>query len=132
MSPRDPFALIAESLARGCRRRKVSCFAALGDSFTAGHGCPPDLRWADRLAASLRVCQPGLTYHNLAVDGATSAEVLRIHGDHASPIGLSQHDGHPGDPRAGEGVKEGGPMTDDAGGLLAASRHESWGVDQHD
>ena len=76
MSPRDPFAVIAESLARGCGRRKVSCFAALSDSFTAGHGCPPHLRWADRLAASLRVCQPGLEYHNLAVDGATSAEVI--------------------------------------------------------
>ena len=44
-------------------------FAALGDSFTAGRGLRAQARWADRLAASLRAHQPGLAYHNLAVDG---------------------------------------------------------------
>ncbi len=76
MSARDPFVAISENLARGCRRRQVSSFVALGDSFTAGRGIDADARWADRLAASLRARHPGLAYHNLAVDGATSAEVL--------------------------------------------------------
>jgi lysophospholipase L1-like esterase len=76
MSAKDPFVAISESLARGCRRRRVSTFVALGDSFTAGHGCEPAARWADRLAASMRERHPGLAYHNLAVDGATSAEVV--------------------------------------------------------
>jgi lysophospholipase L1-like esterase len=56
--------------------RPVSAYAALGDSFTAGDGCPDGERWADRLAASLRRSNPGLAYRNLAVDGASSAAVL--------------------------------------------------------
>jgi lysophospholipase L1-like esterase len=76
MSPRDPFATIAGSLARGEPRRRVSSYAALGDSFTAGRGCDADVRWADRLAAALRTLEPDLAYHNLAVSGATSGEVL--------------------------------------------------------
>ena len=59
MTGSDLYVSIVRSLALGARERRVSCFVALGDSFTAGHGCPPHLRWADRLAASLRVCQPG-------------------------------------------------------------------------
>jgi len=51
-------------------------FAALGDSFTAGAGCPPGTCWTDRLAHSLRARRPGLLYRNFARDGATSAEVV--------------------------------------------------------
>lgn len=50
---------------------------ALGDSFTAGHDAAAGERWADRLAASLARRSPGLSYANLAVDGANSAEVLQ-------------------------------------------------------
>jgi lysophospholipase L1-like esterase len=59
------------------RGRVVSSYVALGDSFTAGRESIAALRWADRLAASLRAVNPELAYANLAVDGATSAEVLR-------------------------------------------------------
>jgi lysophospholipase L1-like esterase len=76
MSGSDLYVSITRSLALGARERRVSCFVALGDSFTAGRGCPPRLRWPDRLAAALRARHPGLDYSNLAVDGATSAEVL--------------------------------------------------------
>lgn len=76
----DPFVAIAKALAthgwRDARRRDLACYVALGDSFTAGTGSPPGLCWADRLAAAMRACQPGLEYRNLAVDGATSADVL--------------------------------------------------------
>jgi lysophospholipase L1-like esterase len=54
----------------------ISAFVALGDSFTAGNGGPPGERWADRLAALLGGANPALRYENLAVDGATSTEVL--------------------------------------------------------
>lgn len=48
-------------------------FVALGDSFTAGTGCPPDECWAALIAALL----PGSGgYANLAADGATSSDVL--------------------------------------------------------
>jgi lysophospholipase L1-like esterase len=76
MTASDLYVSIARSLALGARERRVSCFVALGDSFTAGRGCDPELRWPNRLAASLRGRHPGLDYRNLAVDGATSAEVL--------------------------------------------------------
>ena len=75
MSDVDPFAVIADAIGRG-RGRRLGCFVALGDSFTAGRGCAADERWADRLAASLRRRHPELAYHNLAVDGATSDDVL--------------------------------------------------------
>ncbi|HEX3239933.1 MAG TPA: SGNH/GDSL hydrolase family protein [Solirubrobacterales bacterium] len=58
------------------RGRIVSSYVALGDSFTAGRESIEALRWADRLADSLRAANPRLAYANLAVDGATSAEVL--------------------------------------------------------
>lgn len=54
----------------------VSVYAALGDSFTAGRGAVHGERWPDRIAAALRRGSPQLTYSNLAVDGACSAEVL--------------------------------------------------------
>jgi len=54
----------------------VASYVALGDSFTAGHDAAAGERWADRLAASLARRSPDLSYANLAVDGANSAEVL--------------------------------------------------------
>jgi lysophospholipase L1-like esterase len=54
----------------------VRAYAALGDSFTAGRDSIDAERWADLLAAGMRRVNPELRYANLAVDGATSAEVL--------------------------------------------------------
>jgi lysophospholipase L1-like esterase len=54
----------------------VDTYVALGDSFTAGRESIPGKRWADRLAGWLRGANPDLSYANLAVDGATSADVL--------------------------------------------------------
>jgi lysophospholipase L1-like esterase len=65
---------LSESLSS--RVRTVSTYVALGDSFTAGQGSADGERWADRLAAGLRDRNPDLVYRNLAVDGASSAEVL--------------------------------------------------------
>jgi lysophospholipase L1-like esterase len=56
--------------------RIVNSYAALGDSFTAGRDSVDAERWADLLAAGMRRVNPKLRYENLAVDGATSAEVL--------------------------------------------------------
>lgn len=56
--------------------RVVRGYVAMGDSFTAGRESIEAERWADRLADSLRAVNPELAYANLAVDGATSAEVL--------------------------------------------------------
>jgi lysophospholipase L1-like esterase len=57
-------------------RTVVRAYAALGDSFTAGRDSIDAERWADLLAAGMRRVNPELRYENLAVDGATSAEVL--------------------------------------------------------
>jgi len=79
MSLKDPLVTIAESLdAAGRSRtpREVFCYAALGDSFTAGTGCPPGESWADRLATSLGAVHSSFGYLNLAAEGATSAQVL--------------------------------------------------------
>jgi lysophospholipase L1-like esterase len=78
MAPEDPFALMARHLPKRGKggQRAVSCFVALGDSFTAGKGCAPGEPWADRVADALRVREPKLTYRNLALDGATSDAVL--------------------------------------------------------
>ena len=56
--------------------RVVRAYAALGDSFTAGRDSVDAERWADLLAAGMRRANAELRYENLAVDGATSAEVL--------------------------------------------------------
>mgnify|MGYP001548645297 CR=1 FL=1 len=56
--------------------RVVRAYAALGDSFTAGRDSVDAERWADLLAAGMRRVNPELRYENLAVDGATSGEVL--------------------------------------------------------
>jgi lysophospholipase L1-like esterase len=74
----DPFALISDVLASELmpqvRARELSCYVAIGDSFTAGTGASAGEAWADRLAAALRVRNPRLAYRNLAVDGATSVD----------------------------------------------------------
>jgi lysophospholipase L1-like esterase len=57
-------------------RRVVRAYAALGDSFTAGRDSVDAERWADLLAAGMQRVNPDLHYENLAVDGATSGEVL--------------------------------------------------------
>jgi lysophospholipase L1-like esterase len=54
----------------------VRAYAALGDSFTAGRDSVDAERWADLLAAGMQRANPDLRYANLAVDGATSGEVL--------------------------------------------------------
>ncbi|MBS1886251.1 MAG: SGNH/GDSL hydrolase family protein [Actinobacteria bacterium] len=56
--------------------RAVRAYAALGDSFTAGRDSIDAERWADLLADGMRRVNPELRYANLAVDGATSADVL--------------------------------------------------------
>jgi len=55
---------------------RITAYAALGDSFTAGRESVIGERWPDRIAAGLRRVNPQLVYENLAVDGADSAEVL--------------------------------------------------------
>jgi len=75
----DPFVTIARALEEHGKPespRRVSCYVALGDSFTAGTGSPEGRGWTDRIAASLRGRNPSFVYRNLAVDGATSADVL--------------------------------------------------------
>lgn len=81
----DPLVAIARALGEHGtpdRPREISCYVALGDSFTAGTGSPEGLGWADRIAGSLRRRNSVFVYRNLAEDGATSADV---HGqlDHA-------------------------------------------------
>ncbi len=51
-------------------------YAALGDSFTAGTGCAPGQAWPERLAVAMRVHNPRFELCNLAVEGATSADVI--------------------------------------------------------
>ncbi len=80
----DPFVTIARSLREHGRPdppRRISCFVALGDSFTAGTGSPEGLGWSDRMARSLRGGHPEFVYRNLAVDGATSADVIEQLGE---------------------------------------------------
>ena len=76
MTVEDPFAVIARHLSGQRRERPISSYAALGDSFTAGTGCPPEDRWADRFAAALRRRNGDVAYRNLAEHGATSERVL--------------------------------------------------------
>jgi lysophospholipase L1-like esterase len=75
---RDPQAMISRALLGPASARRPSrprCYVAMGDSLTAGEGCAERERWPDLLATSLRRLRPGLRYENLAVTGATSAEV---------------------------------------------------------
>jgi phosphatidylinositol alpha 1,6-mannosyltransferase len=79
MSAIDPFARISrvfQGRADARRAWSPSCFVALGDSFTAGTGSEPGGCWADRLAAGIGTRSGELSYRNLAVDGATSTDVL--------------------------------------------------------
>lgn len=75
MTQRDPEARIAQELSPELRRRALSLYVALGDSFTAGTGCVPGQAWPDLLAESLTAASPALEHRNLAVHGATSAEL---------------------------------------------------------
>jgi len=53
-------------------------YVALGDSYTIGTSVAAADRWPDRLVAALGPVQPGLDLvTNLAVDGFTSADVIR-------------------------------------------------------
>jgi lysophospholipase L1-like esterase len=75
----DPFVTIARALReKGPLEppRGVSCYVALGDSFTAGTGSPEGLGWSHRIAEGLRRRNTAFVYRNLAEDGATSADVL--------------------------------------------------------
>jgi lysophospholipase L1-like esterase len=73
----DPYARIARALrAQPADHRPIRAYAALGDSFTAGTGCQPGERWADRLADRLAAATEGFVYRNLAVEGATSDQVF--------------------------------------------------------
>jgi lysophospholipase L1-like esterase len=51
-------------------------YVALGDSFTAGTGCRRGERWADLLADRLAAGSSDFVYRNLAIEGATSKQVL--------------------------------------------------------
>lgn len=55
---------------------RLTAFAAIGDSFTAGTGTRDGSCWADRLAGQLRRGSPGLRYSNLAQEGATTTDAL--------------------------------------------------------
>jgi lysophospholipase L1-like esterase len=75
----DPFVTIARALREHRPSeppRGVSCYVALGDSFTAGTGSPEGLGWSHRIAEGLRRRNAAFVYRNLAEDGATSADVL--------------------------------------------------------
>lgn len=56
--------------------RRYRAYAALGDSFTAGTGSDEARTWADLLARRLARHNPEFIYRNLAVEGATSEQVL--------------------------------------------------------
>ncbi|HEX2128825.1 MAG TPA: SGNH/GDSL hydrolase family protein [Solirubrobacterales bacterium] len=76
----DPLAEIARVLAAKHdsspgNGTELALYVAIGDSFTAGTGCEPGEAWAERLAAGLRRRHRSLAFRNLAVEGATSAEV---------------------------------------------------------
>ena len=72
----DPVAELARELSPSERAQRLSLYAAIGDSFTAGTGTEGARAWPELLAAGLREHNPGLRLRNLAVEGATSDEVL--------------------------------------------------------
>ncbi len=76
MSRRDPTARIAAELSPQARASTLSLYVALGDSFTAGSGCGPGEAWPELLSEALRATSPALELRNLAVHGATSADVV--------------------------------------------------------
>ena len=56
--------------------QRLSLYVALGDSFTAGAGAVDGEAWPDLLVDRLVEHNPTLALRNLAVDGATSGEVV--------------------------------------------------------
>jgi lysophospholipase L1-like esterase len=62
--------------ASGEQHRRIGSYVALGDSFTAGNGLEPGSRWPDLVAEALEQINPEFEYSNLALDGATSSDVL--------------------------------------------------------
>jgi lysophospholipase L1-like esterase len=81
MTLRDPMAELASELSPREHSRRLSLYVALGDSFTAGTGAGDARPWPELLAARLRGSNPALKVRNLAVDGATSSEVLEQLGE---------------------------------------------------
>jgi lysophospholipase L1-like esterase len=55
--------------------RKISSYVAMGDSFTAGTGEEDGPIWCELVAKRLREGNPELRFRNIAVNGATSADV---------------------------------------------------------
>ena len=76
MTLRDPVAQLASELSPAPHSRRLSLYVALGDSFTAGDGADAGEAWPELLAERLREHHPTLALRNLAVNGATSDEVL--------------------------------------------------------
>jgi len=75
MSMLDPDARLARELSAREAATRLSLYAALGDSFSVGTGCERAEAWPEQLAEALRAHHPSLEFRNLAVEGATSAEV---------------------------------------------------------
>ena len=76
MSRLEPNARIAADFSSQACANTLSLYVALGDSFTAGSGCGRGEAWPDLLGNCLRARSPELELRNLAVHGATSAEVV--------------------------------------------------------
>jgi lysophospholipase L1-like esterase len=76
----DPYCLREGEAERLLKGHPWKRFAVIGDSVAQGVGDPvpgySDLPWCDRIAAELRVHQPGLAYLNLGSSDARAAEVL--------------------------------------------------------
>jgi len=76
MTLRDPVAQLAAELSPSEHSRRLALYVALGDSFTAGAGADEGEAWPELLVERLEAEHPTLVLENLAVDGATSSEVL--------------------------------------------------------
>lgn len=77
MTLRDPVAELASELSPTAHSQRLSLYVALGDSFSAGASEGDEERvWPELLVERLREQHPTLVLENLAVEGATSGEVL--------------------------------------------------------
>jgi lysophospholipase L1-like esterase len=76
MTVLDPVARLADELSPEAHSGRLSLYVALGDSFTAGTGSGDGQAWPELFAESLREQNPSLALRNLAVEGATSAQVV--------------------------------------------------------
>jgi lysophospholipase L1-like esterase len=76
MTLRDPVAEIASHLSPRDHSERLSLYVAMGDSFTAGTGADEDAGWPDLLTDALRSAHPAIELRNLAVEGATSDQVV--------------------------------------------------------